>query len=133
MSDKLLIFLLKILVILIVFNTVQCQNAPDKDFSLLQDFVCAAANDEHHKNPLMQTIAMVELENEFPPGFSRGILKCLPPDVAKVILNPHVFERYNITMQLTKSSMIIYVADKMDKVNFKSLFVVQYLILNSAA
>jgi hypothetical protein len=39
-------------------------------FSLLRDFTCAVARDEVKKHPEMQTIAFIELENNFPSDFS---------------------------------------------------------------
>ena len=60
-----------------------------QDFSLLLNFTCGAAKDELEKHPEMQTIAMVELENNFPREFSREIQKCLPKEVAVININPH--------------------------------------------
>lgn len=86
------------------------------NYELLSNFVCAVAKDEFEKHPEMRTIALTELENNFPSNFSRQILKCLPNQVAKVIINPHSHFDYNSTLMLSKESMIIYVADKIEKV-----------------
>lgn len=93
----------------------------NQKFSLLRDFTCAVAKDELMKHPEMRTIAMIELRNSFPKSFSREVLKCLPGDVAKMILHPHTHFHGNQTTQMTKSIMLIYVADNVVKVrNFQS-------------
>jgi hypothetical protein len=86
------------------------------NFSLLINFTCAVAKDELEKHPEMRTIALIELENNFKPNFSREILKCLPGDVAKVVIMPHSHAYGNSTVLLEKSALIIYVADKIQKV-----------------
>jgi putative heme iron utilization protein len=68
----------------------------------------------------MRTIAMVELESDFPSTFSREILKCLPENVAKLIIQPHTHQFENNSISLGKHSMVIYVADKVEEVS-KSL------------
>jgi hypothetical protein len=61
----------------------------------------------------MRTIALIELENNFPQEFSSEILKCLPENVSKVIST----HPGNFLMNLTKLSLIIYVVDKIDEVS----------------
>lgn len=115
MSQKILKLLLNFSVVVTGISVVQSVNYLRRDhrhnFSLLLDFACAIAKDEFNKNPEMRTIGVVELKNKFPPQFSREVLKCLPQDVSKVILNPHTHYNKNKTLILPKESMIIYVAD----------------------
>jgi hypothetical protein len=83
----------------------------NKNFQLLRDFTCAAARDELEKHPEMRTIAMIELENNFPPNFCREILKCLPDDVTKIVMNFQVDDFENKIIFMPKESIIIYVVD----------------------
>ena len=96
-----------------IFLQENCQK-----FSLLRDISCAVAADELAKHPEMRTIALMELQNGFPKTFSAEILKCLPKEVKKLILQPHeLFDRnYSLQNILPKESMVIYVADKIEKV-----------------
>ncbi len=95
------------------FLTIQNQN-----FSQLRDFACAAAEDELKKHPEMRTIALVEFENDFPSTFSAEILKCLPRDVSKIIFFPYIQKEGFNPIRIPKESMLIYVADKIEEVNF---------------
>lgn len=90
-----------------------------QNFSLLRDFTCAVARDVLDNNPDMRTIGIVELKNKFPKGFSREIFQCLPKDVAKILLMPHLHDFKNNTVKLPKQSMIIYVADKVKLINVR--------------
>lgn len=85
-------------------------------FSLLRAFTCKVAKDVIRKNPETRTIALIELENKFPHSFSSDILKCLPDDVTKLIIQPHSHIFMNNTISVSKSSIVIYVADKVEKV-----------------
>jgi hypothetical protein len=96
----------------------QSFNYHKNNFSFLRNFTCAVAKDELEKHPEMRTIAMIELENNFPPTFSREILKCLPDGVAKILMKPHTNYFENNTVTLPKESMVIFVADKIHKVSF---------------
>lgn len=87
-----------------------------QNFELLSNFTCAVAHDEINKHHEMRTIALVELENNFPSNFSQSILKCLPNFISKVVLNPHNHFDFNSTFTLPKESMVIYIADKIEKV-----------------
>jgi hypothetical protein len=93
-----------------------------KNFHLLRDFTCEVAKDELNKNPDMRTIALIELESDFPPNFSREILKCLPVEVTKIILMPHTPSYRNNSVVLGKSSMAIYLSDKFNSVRNKISF-----------
>lgn len=86
-----------------------------KHFSLLRDFTCDVAKDELEKHPEMRTIAVIELEHNFPSSFSREVLQCLPADVAKVMLDPHL----NYSLILPKETLVIYIADKVEWVKIK--------------
>lgn len=99
---------------LLLFLLIQLSISKKKTFQLLRNFTCAVVKDELEKHPEMQTIAMIELENNFPSNFSREILKCLPDEVAKVVMMPHTHVFRNNTIKLTKESMIIYVADRIE-------------------
>lgn len=93
-----------------------------QNFTKLREFVCLIAKDESEKHPEMQTIAFVELENNFPSSFSAEILKCLPTNVAKLILQPRSRDvEGNESMILPKQSMVIYVADSVSWVRIKTL------------
>lgn len=89
----------------------------DKKFDFLRDFVCNTTKNELERHPEIQTIAMVELKNNFPLKFSREILKCLPDNVAKVILKPHNNFNGNSTISLPKSSIVIFIADDVKEVS----------------
>lgn len=108
-------FLLRILLILTFLSEIYSKNISQKN--LLKDFTCVVVKDELDKNPEMQTIVLIELENNFPLNFNREILKCLPQNVAKIVLKPHIDFYRNKTFSLSKSSMVIYVADKIRKVS----------------
>ncbi len=116
---------LKFLLFSTIFASLQAQKyfLPQnrENFSLLRDLSCAVAVDELAKHPEMRTIALVELQSDFPETFSREILKCLPPEVAKVILKPYKLLLENVTksLVLTKETMVIYVADKIERVKIK--------------
>lgn len=88
-----------------------------EDFALIFNFTCAAAKDEFERHPEMRTILLAELEHSFPSDFSQEILKCLPSYVAKIILNPHTNVIKNESMKLPKETMVIFVADKIEKVS----------------
>lgn len=99
-----------------------------QNFTLLRDFTCAVIEDELKEHPEMQNVALIELENNFPLNFSREVLKCLPKEVAKLIIMPHcpsitsalhTFAYFNFTILLPKQTMIIYIADKVDWVRKK--------------
>lgn len=121
MFQKILTF---VAIILIHLNIVQSQTNHHhhlqkyirkdhrQNFTLLCDFICAVVKDELDKNQEMQTVGFVELENDFPSDFSRKMLKCMPHNVSKLILNPHDHFYRNTTMKLTKQTMVIYVANK---------------------
>lgn len=95
------------------------QEEMQQNFSLLRNFTCAAVKNELDKNPDMRTVAMVELENNFPHEFSNEVLKCLPIDVTKMILNPHADEETQLI--LPRQTMVIYVADKVEWVLMKPM------------
>lgn len=80
-----------------------------QNYSRLIEITCDIAKDELKKHPEMQTIVLVELENNFPSYFSRRILKCLPADVAKLSVDDDFNDVDAIN--LTKESMVIYIAD----------------------
>lgn len=95
-----------------------------QNFTFLSDVTCAIAKDELEKHPEMQTIALIELQNNF-TLLSREIFKCLPADVAKLSIMPHTpyvtkelrtFAYHNLTLMLPKQSLIIYVTDKVEPV-----------------
>jgi hypothetical protein len=56
----------------------------------------------------MRTIVLVEFQSEFPPTFSRKILKCLPENVAKLVIQP------DNSIFLPKSTLLIYIGDKFE-------------------
>jgi hypothetical protein len=105
------------LLLSLLFNFSHSKIIHKNNFSLLRDFTCAVAKDELEKHPEMRTIAIIELENNFPPTFSREILKCLPDDVAKILMQPINNIHKNNTIFLPKESMVIFVADKIEKVS----------------
>lgn len=100
----------KMLILMFALNCVhQVKNW--RAFSFLAKFTCAVVKDEFEKNPEMQTIAIIELENYFPSIFSWRIIQCLPDEVAKLIINPHYHIDFNNTIVLPRESMIIYLGD----------------------
>ena len=119
---------LKFLLISIIFNFSQAQKnlfiQKRKEFSLLRDLTCAVAADEFAKHPEMWSIVLVELKNDFSKTFSAEILKCLPKDVIKKILDPRKFKVKLILsilfdgflMKIPKESLVILVLDEVKKV-----------------
>lgn len=120
MSKKFLNTVLIFFLIIFAFPLNRSHEFARKDrrhnFELLSSFTCAVVNDELEKHPEMRTIAMVELKNDFPSNFSREISKCLPNFVAKMIMNPHDNFNESCTFMFPKESMIIYIADAIEKV-----------------
>ena len=111
--------ILKIILALSVLNFLRAQNhffATDfQNFSFLRDFSCAVAKDELEKHPEMRTIALIELKNYFPSGFSEEIIKCLPENVGKIVSSDSdVF--HHSSFSLPKESMVFYVVDEIEKV-----------------
>lgn len=104
------------IILLLLQNQIFAKSSFEKDFSLLRDLTCEFAKDELEKHPEMNTIALIELENNFPHKFSSEVLKCLPNYVTKVIMNPHTHASGNSTILLSKSALIIYIADKVEEV-----------------
>jgi hypothetical protein len=104
------------IVFYIIFLSNNFSFSKNQRFSLLRDFTCAVAKDELQIHPDVQTIAMIELENNFPPQFRGEILKCLPDGVAKVNIVPHTYLNPRSKFKLSKHSMVIYIADKIEKV-----------------
>lgn len=114
MSQKML---LKILVFFALFSLTFPKNFSKfrrQNLSLLRNFTCSVVKDELEKNPELRTVAMVELESDFEQGFSAGILKCLPVYVTKVVIQPHTHIYENNSVQLSKNSMVIYLADRFE-------------------
>lgn len=94
-------------------------NAEFPNFSLLRDFTCAVGKDELKNHPELQTIKLIELENDFPSNFSDEILKCLPDDVTKLVIRTN----QNGTFNTTKNMMVVYIASCVRKVkNDKLIF-----------
>lgn len=92
------------------------------DFTLLRNFACAVAKGVLKKNPEMQGIALIELENNFSRNFGTQILKCLPGEVFKVTMQPHESSSNAFhPIRMAKSSLIIYIADKVENVNIYDL------------
>lgn len=116
MCRKFFKFILRFSVVSIIFSLVhssQFHKSSHKNFALLSNFACSVVQDELEQHPEMRTVALFELESNFPSTFCRDILQCLPVDVAKVVLNPH--DPYvNTTFNLPKESMILFIADKID-------------------
>lgn len=110
MCGKFLKYLLRLSVIILFFQTVEFSSFR-QNFSLLTNFTCDVANYELENHPEMQTIAFIELENNFPSHFSREVLKCLPKEVATVIINLHFHIKHNNTFKLSKHTLVIYIAD----------------------
>lgn len=88
-----------------------------KNSSLLLDFTCATVKDEVDKNSDMRMVAIVELENNFSREFCREVLKCLPKEVAVIIINPHEDLHGNSTLMLPKQTMVIFIADILERVS----------------
>lgn len=90
MSPKVIKYFLKILIILLSLKFGNSQKYfrknHRKNFELLKNFTCEIVVDELKIHPEMRTVAIVELENKFPQSFIREILKCLPENVAKIII-----------------------------------------------
>lgn len=103
--------ILIILISLFPSSFQQTQSCHDQE-NLLVDFTCAVARDELKNYPEMTTIAVIELENNFTLNFISEILRCLPNNVSKIIST----QQNNLSVSLTKSSLIIYVADVIEKV-----------------
>ncbi len=122
MSRNFLKFLLKFALLSSIFTFLRAQKNffPQncENFSLLRDLSCEVAADELAKHPEMRTILLVELRSDFPKTFSAEILKCLPPEVAKLILKPQTIVAEDRTKKhfLPKESLVIYVMDEVEKV-----------------
>lgn len=58
-----------IFVILCAFSFA-ISHSHQQNFSLLRDFTCAVVEDELKEHPEMQTVALIELENNLPSNFS---------------------------------------------------------------
>lgn len=69
----------------------------------------------------MQTIAFFEGKNNVPKSFCPEILKCLPDEVTKVVLEPfiHIIIPQGAT-KLPKSTLVILVADEIKRVNISN-------------
>jgi hypothetical protein len=108
----------KLFLIFILITSLHSKEVSRKNFSRIRDFTCAVAKDVLVKHPEMQTIALVELENNFPKCFTREILKCLPEDVAKVVMMPFkIVTGTYFSSPLSKSSMVIFVVDHTENVS----------------
>lgn len=116
-------FLLIMLIAICFVNSKLRKGHLRQDFAVLENFTCAVAKDVLEKHPYMRTIVVVELKNNFPLDFTRKVLKCLPKDVAKFMMMPHVFKKLKKTLILPKESMIIFIADKVELVR-KNFYVV---------
>lgn len=93
------------------------KDSKNQNFEFLRDFTCAIVEDEHKNHPEMRSIALIELENNFPSSFSSDILKCMPENLAKVLIQPNIGFHKNITFMLPQSTIVIYIADKVKKVS----------------
>lgn len=108
-----------LLVLLIFIKTFTCFSHPKREnFKKLQTFVSDLVFNELQAHPEMQSIAIVEYKNDFPPEFGEELIKLLPEDISKVIIRPENHWFHNSTLRLTKSSMVIYIVDKIDSVSF---------------
>lgn len=116
MVQKYLKFLLKCFAILLVLSVVELKRA--RKNQKLPNFICSIVKDQLKKHPETRTIALIELENNFPVDFGQKILECFPSDVAKLLLKPKkpiecdvesCFQHTWLT--LPKETMIIYAVD----------------------
>lgn len=112
MNQNLLLFF--DIIILVSSSNIFSVKIINRNYSRLVNFSCEVARDELEKHPEMRTIALIELKNNFPKKFSRDILNCLPERVSKVIMSPN--DKRNNRISLPKTSMVIYVADNVEKV-----------------
>lgn len=112
--------LIKLLVIVTVVSLTSSRPSKlvknDKKFSLILKFACKVSHEVAESHPETSAIAVIASENDFPLKFHDQLLNCLPQNIPKVV---STFKENIGQIFLTSSAFVIFVADKIDKVNFK--------------
>lgn len=99
-------------------------------FLIFQKFICNFINEELKSYPEVRTMALIELENNFPQSFSREILKCLSDGITKLNMKPitteliffddgFILQKKSQQAQSLKPKIVLYIADNIDEVNMK--------------
>ena len=85
--------------------------------SKISQFIGEIIKDEVKINKDLRDIAIITADNDFPQEFHQKLIKSLPSEIPKIIINFKLFYINQHFLSLEKSTFIIFISDYVENVS----------------